>query len=459
MSLLQPDARTSLVHRIEVEPGGIKLTPTAAHLELLPAPTVAGLVPSGAWSFRTPGPAQQIRVSRHFVRPHSSTSGSLRSQSFRVPADRAHDRRASIRLPKFPVHLVHREFLRVELSADPYHHIIVILVLRVTDCFKELCITEDAAHVLGRTCSLTLDAPRIVDIRLWLQRLLKNDLMVPGVLEVVLVGEPDWPSHLGDLAHHDLILVMFFHVPVPIFGIWWSIVLAPDNELVQVAILPAHRHLKDFVELAERAIRHLNPSPDRRIAVLERHLELIDSTGTVNRLTFPHQVLCLQVIQEVVDLVENGVQPLPVSRRGIGERGAYLLCHLLQFFLGKLDELMIGGCLLDPGLHPNRKAGGMDQRFPLLYGQLERELFVWLRPLLGWHDCYSISRSRHFFGGPVGSILTTLIQATSSLNGPARTVQSSRGVFTGYHVTTPDRQHDGHAPCFNMLHSPLTMAE
>ena len=125
---------------------------------------------------------------------------------------------------------------------------------------------------------------------------------------------------LGDLADRDLLLVLHFHVPVRIFGIEGSVVFAPDNELVQMAILPAHDDLKDFVKFAQRAIRHLNPPPYRWMALLEGDLELIDGTGLGNRLALLVQVLSFQVIQEVIDLVEDGVQPLPVS--GLGRRRA-----------------------------------------------------------------------------------------------------------------------------------------
>jgi len=179
--------------------------------------------------------------------------------------------------------------------------------------------------------------------------------MLPTVSEVILVNEPDLPSRLGDLADGDLLLVPFFHVPFPIFGIEGSVVFPPDNELVQMAILPAHDDLKDFVKFAQRAIRHLNPPPYRWMALLEGDLELIDGTRLVNRLAFLHKVLPFQVIQEVVDFVEGGVQPLPVSGWDVGERGVNLLAHLLQFLLRELDELLIPGCLLDPGFEIHRK--------------------------------------------------------------------------------------------------------
>src|SRR5271165_1155991 len=183
---------------------------------------------------------------------------------------------ASVMLPKFPVDFVHREFIRVEPATAPYHYIIVILVVWVSDRFEELGIARDASHILRWACSCPFDAAGILDLRLWFQDFLKEDLMLPGVPEVILVNEPDLPSRLGDLADRNPLLVSFFHLPFPIFVIEGSVVFPPDNELVQMAILPAHDHLKDFVKFPQRAIRHLNPPPYRWVALFQRELELID---------------------------------------------------------------------------------------------------------------------------------------------------------------------------------------
>src|SRR5436305_14487087 len=96
----------------------------------------------------------------------------------------------------------------------------------------------------------------------------------------------------------------------------------------------------------------------------------------------------LQVIQEVEDLVNDRVQSLPVRRCGEVEQNVDLAKHLIQFFPGELDGLLILGCLLDPGLETHRNPSCTDQRLPLLFGYLERELFVWWLPFLGWHDSY-----------------------------------------------------------------------
>src|SRR5271157_5045325 len=91
------------------------------------------------------------------------------------------------------VHGVEVELLWVELPADPPQHIVMALVLRVSNRFEEVGIDPRTAAVLRWTRSRPFDAAGILDLGLWLQRFLQGDLVLPGVAEVVLVGEPDLP--------------------------------------------------------------------------------------------------------------------------------------------------------------------------------------------------------------------------------------------------------------------------
>src|SRR5271157_1373129 len=324
-----------------------------------------------------------------------------RQLSMKPPADLAHHPPASVMLPKFLVHLVHGELLRVELASDPFHHFIVILMVWVTDGFEELGIAPDASHILRWTRSRPFEAAGVRNPRLRLQDFLKDDLVLPAVAKVILVDDPGCVLARVDLAEADAILVLDLHIVVVVRG--FPKVLPVHDELVKMGIPPVHDNLKDFVKFAQRAIRHLNPPPYRRVTLIQRHLELIDGTSLIDRLAFIHEVLHHEVRKEVADLVEDDVELLPVSGWDIDERGVYLIAHLLQFLLRELDELLILGCLLDPGLEPHRKSSCLHHRFPLLHGQLERELFVWLLPVLGWHDSSSISRSRGVIGPPFNS--------------------------------------------------------
>ncbi len=274
-------------------------------------------------------------------------------------------------------------------------------MVRVTDGYEELGIAPDASHILRWTRSRPFEAAGVRNPRLRLQDFLKDDLVLPPVAKVILVDDPGCVLARVDIAEADAILVLDLHIEVVVRG--FPKVPPVHDELVKMGIPPVHDDLKDFVKFTQRAIRHLNPPPYRRVALIQRHLELIDGTSLVNRLAFLHEVLHHEVCKEVADLVEDGVQPLPVSVWDIDERGVDLIAQLLQFLLRELNELLILGCLLDPGLEPHRKSSCLHHRFPLLHGQLERELFVGLLPVLGWHDSSSISRSpgRHPYLNPV----------------------------------------------------------
>jgi hypothetical protein len=71
-----------------------------------------------------------------------------------------------LQFSQLTIHGIEVEFLRVELAADPFQHILVALVLRIAYRLKELGVAPDPAAVLGRARPLTLDAAGILDLRL-----------------------------------------------------------------------------------------------------------------------------------------------------------------------------------------------------------------------------------------------------------------------------------------------------
>ncbi len=184
-------------------------------------------------------------------------------------------------------------------------------MVRVTDGYEELGIAPDASHILRWTRSRPFEAAGVRNPRLRLQDFLKDDLVLPPVAKVILVDDPGCVLARVDIAEADAILVLDLHIEVVVRG--FPKVPPVHDELVKMGIPPVHDDLKDFVKFTQRAIRHLNPPPYRRVALIQRHLELIDGTSLVNRLAFLHEVLHHEVCKEVADLVEDGVQPLPVS--------------------------------------------------------------------------------------------------------------------------------------------------
>src|SRR6266540_6042739 len=98
--------------------------------------------------------------------------------------------------------------------------------------------------------------------------------MLPAVAEIILVDdflfwlrknflEPR-PSFILELKLRELVDARD------------PVILFTDNELMQMRIVPTHRHLNDPVELGECSVAwDLYPPPDRRANVLQSNLELI----------------------------------------------------------------------------------------------------------------------------------------------------------------------------------------
>jgi hypothetical protein len=78
----------------------------------------------------------------------------------------------------------------------------VPLMVGVGNGFEEIFVSPGATHVFGRAGSFTLQAERIPATRLGPQAALEQDLVPPGIPEVVLVLEPEPPPAPG-VDRHD----------------------------------------------------------------------------------------------------------------------------------------------------------------------------------------------------------------------------------------------------------------
>src|SRR5262245_23133947 len=156
------------------------------------------------------------------------------------------------------------ERLRVETPADPAQHVLVLLVVLVPDSLQELLVAPGAAHVLGRAGPCAFEADRITLAPLGTQAALEEDLVPPAIPEVVLVLEPEalaaFREHGADLRGRGVAVVELHEVLVQQQGV--AVVLAPDLEVVQVGVRPAHRRLDVFVQLVQRAVLDLEAPPD-----------------------------------------------------------------------------------------------------------------------------------------------------------------------------------------------------
>jgi len=202
---------------------------------------------------------------------------------------------------KETVDFLHIKGFRVERSSAPLHHVVVVWMLGVLDGVKKIVVPSDATDIVWRTRALSRHHDRVTS--LWNRRHcpFKDDVVLPAIPEVVLVFHPIFrpPEHLVK-TNPPLILALDSKLRV-----WRPVIRATREKLMEMAVGPAHCHLKNRVQPIEGEIAgHLNPSPDRRPDASEPHLELID------QFTLRH------VRVEFAYPPDSTARPTPGARRG-----------------------------------------------------------------------------------------------------------------------------------------------
>ena len=133
------------------------------------------------------------------------------------------------------------------------------LVVRVLDGLDEIGVAPNAAAVFGWAGTFSINAKGILLPRLLLRAALEQNLVIPGIAEVVLVDEPEFLAVFrDDVAQVRGRGVFVFHLlEVVLHEHGIAVILFADLEVVQVRVGPAHRRLDVFVELVERAVLDL----------------------------------------------------------------------------------------------------------------------------------------------------------------------------------------------------------
>src|SRR5207248_527465 len=141
------------------------------------------------------------------------------------------------------------EFIRVKPPADPLKHCLTLLMGLVSDGFKEIGITANAANVFGRAGSLTLQADWVLATGFRLGAPLKHNLVFPRIAEVVLIHEPKslatFREDVAELRAGGIFVTKLLEVFLHQHGV--AITLFSGLELVQMAVRPAHRRLDVLV--------------------------------------------------------------------------------------------------------------------------------------------------------------------------------------------------------------------
>lgn len=120
----------------------------------------------------------------------------------------------------------------------------------------------------------------------WSRRhdLLNADLVAPGDVEVVLIEEALLRPK-AKIGQADLVGVVGEAGPAEVSD---AVVLAVNDELVEVGIAPAEGDLDDGVQLGDgRRIAHQQAVPDQRADSVESDAELVDSRGVGGGHTAP----------------------------------------------------------------------------------------------------------------------------------------------------------------------------
>ena len=173
-------------------------------------------------------------------------------------------------------------FLRIEILGIerpcPFQILVVPFMVGIGQGFKEFGIAPDAAHIFGRTRSLTLDAKRILFSLGGTKAALEQHFMLPAVPKVILVLKAAPLAVVGDdLADASTqgIDRQSFFLPAFVEQLGIAMERSLDLELMEVRVCPAHGCLNMFVEFVQGAVLDLNSPTDRRLDFQQRDLELI----------------------------------------------------------------------------------------------------------------------------------------------------------------------------------------
>ena len=177
------------------------------------------------------------------------------------------------------VDLICVERLGVEAAADPFRQFFVVWVLRISYGFSEVLVPGYSSHVFRGTGVSSGQANWVANAFVGRKCLFYLQDVLPVVTEIVGVCEG-----CARARHHVVKSVLAFVSRLARFWVVfvrYTIVLALDDELVEVRICPSQRALHDSVELGERCVTsHLDAPPDGRLQVSERDFDLIWSSYT-----------------------------------------------------------------------------------------------------------------------------------------------------------------------------------
>lgn len=149
----------------------------------------------------------------------------------------------------------------------------MLLVAWIADGFEKALKPPRSADVLGRTGAFPRGATRISHTGGSRDYAFDDNSMPPVVAEIVGVLElRSFRSHVEKAGSSYVVRRI-----TPAFAVVDAVTHSVDLELVEMAVVPAHRALHDVVKVGQRRRRrHLDTPPNRRFRVEQRDLEYVD---------------------------------------------------------------------------------------------------------------------------------------------------------------------------------------
>lgn len=152
----------------------------------------------------------------------------------------------------------------------------VFRVLGVCQHFQQVLVAPDPAAVFRRAGPFASQTQRILQSWVRREHLLKCDLVLPGVAEVILAVKLGFRGGYHLPQADPALIPHVFKSPLRI-----TVTLLTGMELVQVRVGPTHHHLDDPVQLPECGLTADEHSPpDERTDVTQSDLQLVNLPRT-----------------------------------------------------------------------------------------------------------------------------------------------------------------------------------
>ncbi len=156
----------------------------------------------------------------------------------------------------------------------------------VLEDLTQVVVAACSSTVLGRAGPCSVQAPGNGSVVGERGDAFDGDQMFPAIPKVVLVQKGGAFAG-GETKQLDATMIAYGVGLTVVFWVWFpvtgALVVIPNDKLVEMGKLPAHRHLEDAVQFRERGGRsYHNPAPNGWFNTLELEMEVVDVSARVS---------------------------------------------------------------------------------------------------------------------------------------------------------------------------------